>query len=624
MPVYYEPLTISDRIDLDYTRGQEELRLRIMSRRIRTTHPITSSILNQGFTNQAGTGWRWLSDSSVEGGVYSKNSSQGGSYNFSYSNSNFDTEHAQLLYYFNSLIMEIDETTTADMSNVLVMGSSTSDQWYDESVPEADRTFYSGQLFTIAGTPGKCRIALFGKTAYTPDPVTQVYNGALFSIETPAPQYFIENSSGNLGTYSTANPPWISFWTVDVQMDDADHDGDHYGEVVPCMLIVTHTPGAGSYLYMSTLISINVFNPKETEDEPTTDDPAQTVTPSGWVGAWDFSTDSDEIQAVTGHDFVNRWQHGVRLYYISDTQAESFMTALWGMTLSQAVDLAIDSALFRANVDFIRGVICLHKLPIVVPTSGSSALSIMGFDLSKKFSGLGSFAKVSGTYGSVVQVSTAELPIKQTYGDTVFMDWQNCKAEIRLPFVGNVPIDIRSIRGGSIQVCYNIDVLTGNLIAQVFCKTSYTGAKVLLYQGSGNCALPIPFSGNTEGAFKQLGAAAGLAGGIASGIATKSISTAVSGLSGLSYGQSTAEYKYVQSEGSSMTDLNIKLIISGDIPIVPPQQRALEGFQAATTAKVSAFVGSGFLSGTIHAEITGATDAEQRALEALFAGGVIV
>ena len=73
-----------------------------------------------------------------------------------------------------------------------------------------------------------------------------------------------------------------------------------------------------------------------------------------------------------------------------------------------------------------------------------------------------------------------------------------------------------------------------------------------------------------------------------------------------------------------MTDLNIKLIISGDIPIVPPQQRALEGFQAATTAKVSAFVGSGFLSGTIHAEITGATDAEQRALEALFAGGVIV
>ena len=35
-------------------------------------------------------------------------------------------------------------------------------------------------------------------------------------------------------------------------------------------------------------------------------------------------------------------------------------------TLQQAADLAIDSLFFRGNVDFLRVVICLHKLPVPV------------------------------------------------------------------------------------------------------------------------------------------------------------------------------------------------------------------------------------------------------------------
>lgn len=621
MPSKYKPLSITDRIELSYLIGDEEHKLEIKARRIAPTEPIRSSVLNvpyATFAQRYGTcGWR--------NDVYARLGSDLGSGARSYfsylDNVYADADIRVALTSFNVLIDELDDNLSVTDINVLTVSSDDSSQFYNRS-GTGKKT--DGQILTF-GSGGSCRLCFYLDTAYTPDPTTQTFLYGLSLIQ-PGDEssiYILPATGFDANQYSTADPPLISFWSVPVEMDDADNDGSHYGETVQCLFVLLRLPGNLSYL-QHTIISLNAFDSEPIEDDPTTDDPGQTVTPSGWVGAWDFSSDSDDVQPVTGYDFCNRWAHGVRLYYISDLQAEAFMQALWSMNLSQAVDLAIESALFRANVDFVRGVICLHKLPVVVGTSGSSPLSIMGYDLSKTFAGLGAFAKVSGTYGSVMQVTTDELPIPQTFGDAVFLDWQ-CKAQLRLPFVGMVPIDIKSVRGGSIKVSYDIDVLTGNLIAKVYCKSSY-GSKpqVLLYQGSGNCALPIPYSGNTEGAFKQLGAVAGIAGGLAAGIATGSAAVALGGLRGMSYGRNTAEYQYTATEAGSMTDLSIKLIITGEVPIIPPQQRALEGYQAATTAAVSSFAGSGYLSGVIHAEIPGATEAELSEIESLFAGGVIV
>ena len=621
MPSKYKPLSITDRIELSYLIGEEEHKLEIKARRIAPTEPVRSKVLNTPYATAAaryGT-CGWLDD------VYARLGASMGSGNRSYfaylNNIYADADTRAALVSFNELIDELDDNLSVSDINVLTVSSDDSSQFYNRS-GTGQKT--DGQILTF-GAGGSCKLCFYLDTVYTPDPTTRTYLYGLSQIQPgedsstyilPAQNYFANQ-------YSTDDPPLISFWSVPVEMDDAENDGIHYGETVQCLFVLLRLPGNSSYL-QHTIISLNAFDSEPIEDDPTTDDPGQTVTPSGWVGAWDFTSDSDDVQPVTGYDFCNRWAHGVRLYYISDLQAEAFMQALWSMNLSQAVDLAIESALFRQNVDFVRGVICLHKLPITVGTSGVSALSIMGYDLSKTFSGLGSFAKVAGTYGSVEQKTTAELQVPQTFGDAVFLDWQ-CKAQIRLPFVGMVPIDIKAIRGGTIKVSYDIDILTGNLIAKVYCRSSY-GSKpqVLLYQGSGNCALPIPYSGNTEGAFKQLGAVAGIAGGIAAGVATGSAAVALGGVRGMSYGRNTAEYQYTATEAGSMTDLSIKLIITGEVPIIPPQQRALEGYQAATTAAVSRFAGSGYLSGVIHAEIPGATDAELAEIESLFAGGVIV
>lgn len=630
MPAYYTPKQLLQRIDLYYQRGDREGKLRIQAREVDTRYPVTSAMLINFTTSSGSTiayGYQWYTHNDID--YYQKNTALGGSYMTSYYNRGLDEEETANLAAFNQMIMEMEEATTADQPNVLAIGSDPDTQWFDGSIPEADRTWNDGQLFQFYGdddAAGSCKISLFTKTEYTPDPVSRPMSGGLTTIKPQNDNFTLLGDAAPYSSYTfnTDDPPRMSFWIVNLLCNDVARDGSHYGETVPCLLIVLYR-GSGSSPWCSTLVSLNAFHAVEVTDDPTTDDPAGTVTPGGWVGLWDYTSDSDSPQAVSGFDFVNRWAHGIRLYYITDQEASAFMTALWSMNLSQAIDLAIDSALFRQNVDFVRGVVCLHKLPCSVGTSGTAPLSIMGYDLSAKFSGLSALRKVSDTYGSVTRITSDPVPIPATFGDTVFMDWNHCKAVIRLPFVGQVPIDIKAVRGGSIFVSYAIDILTGNCVAQVF-GTSSVGAQptILLYQGSGNCALSIPFSGNTEGAFKQLGAVAGLAGGIAAAVASGNAALAVGAAASLSYGRNTASYEYIQSETAAITDLTCKLIVTGDIPVIPPDQRAIEGYQAGATALVRSFAGSGYLSGKLHADIYGATAAEKQRIEDYFAGGVII
>lgn len=621
MSVHYRPLSVSDRIDLNYTIGDEDRRLRIQARRIEPVNALRSSILYVDYRTYAERylGCRWSDDIYRRSGTTKDGSV---SYLHQLANIYADVETAAALTKINDLIDELDQDSSPGMNNVLTISSDDSSQFYDRS---AGGIKASGQEMHYTDGDGTCRLTFYLETTYTPDPVTRAHVEGISAVKPSpdGPDHLFRARNLN-GVYTSDDPPFMSFWSVPVEMDDADHDGDHYGEVVQCLLIILHVPGY-SGLYQHTIISLNSFESREIEDDPTTDDPAQTVTPAGWVGPWDYSSDSDGVQPVSGFDFVNRWAHGIRLYYISDDDAAAFMTALWDMTLSQAVDLAIESAFFRQNVDFVRGVVCLHKLPVTVSTSGTSALTIMGFDLSKKFSGLSSFSMVSDNYGSVKQIVSDPLPVPYTYGDTVFMDWDSCRAMLQLPFIGTVPIDIKAIRGGSLYVSYNIDILTGNCQCQVYGTSSVQSKPtVLLYQGSGNCALPIPFAGNSEGAFKQLGAVAGVAGGIAAAVGTGSMSPLMHSLGSMVHPHNTGSYQYQHTEAASMSNLSCRLIITGSVPLVAPMQRQIEGYRAGASAKIGAFSGTGYLQGTVHAEIQGATAVEQQQIEAMIKGGIVL
>lgn len=90
------------------------------------------------------------------------------------------------------------------------------------------------------------------------------------------------------------------------------------------------------------------------------------------------------------------------------------------------------------------------------------------------------------------------------------LDYTNfTKAKLFLPFIGIVDIDVDDCMGGRISVQYNIDLLTGDCVAEVKCRKStriYGEDNIInhnsvLYTFKGNCVVENPLTGNN---FQQL------------------------------------------------------------------------------------------------------------------------
>ena len=503
---------------------------------------------------------------------------------------------------------------------------SIDDNFCNSAIPVADRNFSSGEVVTY-GEAGKIKLTAFTKPdVYEGVPYTAVYNSGLNTpIFNDSPSPLIDPWTGNPGAWNSNDPPLIGLWKMKVDMvQETDHD---YGQAVDCIIIGVRNPPrseSDTNNVRFAIVSANVFEGAETPPEVDTGDDKDKVTPYGWTSGWDFTSPDQVPHAPTGHSFTNRWEHGLRLYYINDKQMSALLTALWSNEIIEAVK---DSVL--GNGGYQRGIISIHKVPVAVTTGSSSPLSILG----KAFSDNLQLASLTQTANDIVQWTTDEMPIPEQF--TSFADFNNAVMYVSLPFIGKVPVDIKSCRMGKMYVNYFIDVLTGNCIAQIYAKAVPKGsAWVRIYQGSGNCALYIPWIGNTEGMFKQLGAVAGVAGGLSASIATGSpipliMSGATSILNGggtliNGSGASTADVHYVASESSSMMDLRVEATISGDIPCLSANQQDVQGFAASTSAQVKDFTGSGIVAGLCIPNVSTATAAENVEIKRLIEGGIIV
>ena len=521
------------------------------------------------------------------------------------------------------------------------------DGTFDETRPQNP---YTGQEFTFSDADGN--EAKLNFAMYVRDEMEQggtlapyCYMSGIHTINPPS----IIGSYGNAYTstrqlWNQEDPHAMGFWWTTVHCDRegdmptmapwrSGGDGDMYGQDIEVLICMIRN---GSAIRFS-IIPYNVFEDVDAS-EPTTDTPDDTnVTPSGWTGGFDFSSDSDSHVTPTGFGWTNRWDHGIKLYSLTSNQVEGFLSDMWAYRLSKSVWNLIDNLLSASNINWLQGIISLHQLPCVTPAPGSpQKITIFGQDIGVNSTG----TFVSTTTGQhIVTIESEELSVGNTLPKNVFLDYENCSAYIKLPYVGQVPIDIRKFRNGSLQVTYDIDILTGNCVAQIYATSKKvpgfeddTGKKILIYQGTGNCAVHIPYCGNTEGGYKQLGAVAGIGMAAISSVGTGSpLPLASAATSLLSSGPSnTEQHSYIASEASPMMHPYVKLVVEGPIPLVPTSQQKDWGFKAFTTAKVNDFAnypqkpGKEFLQGKIHCNIPRATDAEKREIEALFAKGVLV
>lgn len=475
------------------------------------------------------------------------------------------------------------------------------------------------------------------------DPVYTVYFGGPHTFTA----YGMTRTNESITIFNENDPPALGFWRVPLKCDidepyptDPAHstgwsggDGEHYGETINVIVMIYRSNGNVTVGIVPEFIFHKIDAPEDTETSPE----GTNVTPSGWVGSWDFSSDSDEPTMPTGFSFANQWEHGIRLYKMSSNQMTVFMNDMWDLNLDRAFHKKFQEFITGSNMDWLRGIISLHILPCDLPTGNERTITIFGQNTwSSGYIMNFDTDEYDGQH--VKKLSSKPLKIPATFGDHVFLDWDACSAFIRLPFIGQVPIDVKKFRGGYLYVNYFIDILTGNCIGQVYATsmsipgTNNTGKQILVYQGTGNCAVHVPYCGNTEGAFKQLQAVAGF-GMAAVGAATGGGLGVAAGLaSAMSSGfNNTETHDYVVTEASALMDPYVKLVIEGPYPNIAKTQREDLGFAAWGSDIIKNFVNypgrtnkPEFLQGKVHAYIPNCTDAEKEEIERLFAGGVIV
>lgn len=482
---------------------------------------------------------------------------------------------------------------------------------YDHSVPIADLYRTDGQLMHFDGSAGTAEFTSFIRTEYPGGtPESHYYLGALHTVNpsgSPNAHTFCTPCTTN-GTYNTDVPPVVDYALITVT-----DNGVNY----PCMLASVF--GANETTTCLTyLFDLRVFD--GTTPQPTTDN--STTTPYGRTGTYNFTSDQMTDVPPTGYSFVNRWAHGLTLYHINDLQAEAIFAEFWGNeTLWQMF--------LNSTVKQIQGVLCMHKVPVPVASGSSTrALSIFG----KRVARGELLEQLPLVNSQIVQYpeSPQWIPIEEIYGD--YFDYAGqTRFSVYLPFVGTVPIDVNKIMGGAIKTVYHIDLLTGNLIARVYGRNSmYNGAEVLLYQGSGNCALHIPYIGNDQGGMKLLGALAGVAtAGLATvatgGAASAPALAAISGTAGYALAPHNASVNNIPTEASPLSYPYVCYIMEYPERLLTALQGKQTGFATASGGEnttVSNY--SGFTQGFLHADIAGATEAEKAEIENAFQAGVIL
>lgn len=186
------------------------------------------------------------------------------------------------------------------------------------------------------------------------------------------------------------------------------------------------------------------------------------------------------------------------IYNPTKAQLDSFAQWLWS-------DNFVDQ-IKKLFSDPMQAIIGLHKI-YATPVTGSEQNIQVGYI----DSGVSS-KTVSNQY---VTVDCGYINCAEYFGN-VFDYSPYTDVKLYLPFIGIVSLDVADIMRSTIEVSYNIDVLTGACLAMVTVTRDNAGG--VLYQYAGNASETLPISsGSYMGIVASL---ASIAGGVATTLAS--------------------------------------------------------------------------------------------------------
>lgn len=334
------------------------------------------------------------------------------------------------------------------------------------------------------------------------------------------------------------------------------------------------------------------------------------------VGATDVDT------VATGEKYANT---SLAQSKPSGNISASSLYTIWNPSQAQLNNLA--SFLWSTDfVDTIKKIlqspmdalISLALFPVTPPTDGTHNISLGYID-----SGVAA-PRVSNQF---MTVQTSGLVVPHKYNS--YLDYAPyTRAEIFLPFIGFCPLNINDIMGKSVDVTYNIDLLSGVCTAIVHANAQS------LYSYSGNMAMFLPLSaGNWSrmltpifgmvGGITSLGAGIG---GVMSGAPLlSSTGMAVRGAESIGNidGNSVSRSGGISGNAGIMGDYQPFIVVTRPINDKPSTYDSNIGQTYNKSAQLGTLSGFTVIE-EAHIEGMNATDAEKQEIERLLKEGVIL
>lgn len=294
----------------------------------------------------------------------------------------------------------------------------------------------------------------------------------------------------------------------------------------------------------------------------------------------------------------------------SQAQLNSLASFLWSTDFVDTIKKILQSPM--------DALISLALFPVTPPTDGTHNISLGYID-----SGV-SARRVSDQF---MTVQTSGLVVPHKYNS--YLDYAPyTRAEIFLPFIGFCPLNINDIMGKSVDVTYNIDLLSGVCTAIVHANAQS------LYSYSGNMAMFLPLSAGNWARmltpiFGMVGGVTSLAagiGGVMSGAPLlASTGMAVSGAESIGNmdGNSVSRSGGISGNAGIMGDYQPFIVVTRPINDKPTTYDSNIGQTYNKSARLGTLSGFTVIE-EAHIEGMNATDAEKQEIEQLLKEGVIL
>ena len=294
----------------------------------------------------------------------------------------------------------------------------------------------------------------------------------------------------------------------------------------------------------------------------------------------------------------------------SQAQLNNLASFLWSTDFVDTIKKILQSPM--------DALISLALFPVKPPTDGTHNISLGYID-----SGV-SAPRVSDQF---MTVQTSGLVVPHKYNS--YLDYAPyTKAEIFLPFIGFCPLNINDIMGKSVDVTYNIDLLSGVCTAIVHANAQS------LYSYSGNMAMFLPLSAGNWARmltpiFGMVGSVSSLSAGIggvmggAPVLASTSLAVRGAESIGNMEGNSVSRSGSISGNAGIMGDYQPFIVVTRPINDKPATYDSNIGQTYNKSARLGTLSGFTVIE-EAHIEGMNATDAEKQEIERLLKEGVIL